>query len=36
MEGSLEDAESLGVKLAEKLLSDGAKEVLEEIYSGSE
>ncbi len=34
--GNLEEAESLGVKLAEKLLSDGAREVLEEIYSGSE
>ncbi|WP_457641985.1 hydroxymethylbilane synthase [Persephonella sp.] len=30
--GDLEEAEKLGVQLAEKLLSDGAKEVLEEIY----
>ncbi len=33
LEGSFEEAENLGVKLAEKLLSNGAKEVLEEIYS---
>ncbi|NPA54199.1 MAG: hydroxymethylbilane synthase, partial [Aquificae bacterium] len=33
--GNLEEAEELGKKLAEKLLKDGAKEVLEEIYRGS-
>ncbi|MBI3378129.1 MAG: hydroxymethylbilane synthase [Nitrospirae bacterium] len=32
IEGSPKDAESLGVKLAEDLLSKGAKEILDEVY----
>lgn len=33
IEGSPKDAESLGLKLAEDLLSRGAKEILDEVYS---
>ena len=32
IEGSIEDVESLGIKLAEDLLSKGAKEILDEVY----
>lgn len=32
-EGSVEDAEKLGLELAEKVLSEGGKEILEKIYS---
>ena len=32
IEGSPKDAESLGLKLAEDLLSKGAKEILDEVY----
>ncbi len=32
IEGSPKDAESLGIKLAEDLLSRGAKEILDEVY----
>ena len=32
IEGSPKDAESLGIKLAEDLLSKGAKEILDEVY----
>ena len=32
IEGSSKDAESLGLKLAEDLLSKGAKEILDEVY----
>jgi hydroxymethylbilane synthase len=32
IEGNIEDAENLGVKLAEDLLSRGAKEILDEVY----
>ncbi len=35
VEGPIEDAESLGVKLAEILLSKGAKEILDEVYQKS-
>ena len=35
IEGSLDKAEELGEKLANKLLEEGAKEVLEEVYRGS-
>jgi hydroxymethylbilane synthase len=34
-EGTVEEAESLGIKLAEILLSKGAKEILEEVYKRS-
>jgi hydroxymethylbilane synthase len=33
VEGPVEEAESLGIKLAEILLDQGAKEVLEEVYN---
>lgn len=33
IEGSPKDAESLGLKLADNLLSKGAKEILDEVYS---
>lgn len=33
IEGKIEDAESLGIKLAEVLLSKGAKEILNEVYN---
>ena len=36
MEGSLDDPEGLGEKLAQKLLDMGAREVLEEIYKGED
>jgi hydroxymethylbilane synthase len=32
IEGTPNDAESLGIKLAEDLLSRGAKEILDEVY----
>ncbi len=32
LEGPIEDAESLGIQLAEVLLSQGAKEILDEVY----
>jgi hydroxymethylbilane synthase len=32
IEGSPKDGESLGIKLAEDLLSKGAKEILDEVY----
>jgi hydroxymethylbilane synthase len=32
IEGKIEDAENLGIKLAEELLSKGAKEILDEVY----
>ena len=32
LEGPVEKAESLGIELAEVLLSQGAKEILDEIY----
>ena len=32
VEGNPKDAESLGLKLAEDLLSKGAKEILDEVY----
>ncbi|MBA4349468.1 MAG: hydroxymethylbilane synthase [Thermodesulfovibrio sp.] len=32
IEGEQEDAESLGIKLAEKILSMGAKQILDEVY----
>jgi len=32
VEGNAKDAESLGLKLAEDLLSKGAKEILDEVY----
>ncbi len=32
IEGNTKDAESLGLKLAEDLLSKGAKEILDEVY----
>lgn len=35
VEGSVEDAESLGIELAEVLLTKGAGEILEEIYKRS-
>ena len=35
VEGPVENAESLGVKLAEILLSKGAKEILDEVYQRS-
>ena len=35
VEGTVEEAESLGIKLAEVLLSKGAKEILEEVYKRS-
>ncbi len=33
IEGKIENAENLGIKLAEDLLSEGAKEILDEVYS---
>jgi len=36
VEGPIEEAESLGIKLAEVLLSQGAKEILDEVYQRSE
>jgi hydroxymethylbilane synthase len=33
IEGMPEDAEKLGVKIAEEILSQGAKEILEEVYN---
>lgn len=36
VEGPVEEAESLGIKLAEILLSKGAKEILEEVYKKSQ
>ncbi len=36
MEGPVEQAESLGIELAEVLLNRGAKEILEEVYNKSE
>ncbi len=36
LEGPVEEAESLGFKLAEVLLSKGAEEILEEVYRRSE
>lgn len=33
MEGKLDDAEKLGIQLAEELLSRGAREILDEVYS---
>jgi hydroxymethylbilane synthase len=35
VEGSVEDAESLGIELAEILLGKGAKEILDEVYQRS-
>jgi hydroxymethylbilane synthase len=35
VEGRPEEAESLGSALAEKLLADGAKEILDEVYGNS-
>ena len=35
LEGSIDQAESLGTELAEILLKKGAKEILEEVYQGS-
>jgi len=35
VEGSVEDAESLGIELAEVLLGKGAKEILDEVYQRS-
>jgi hydroxymethylbilane synthase len=35
VEGPLDKAESLGIQLAEVLLSKGAKEILEEVYKRS-
>jgi len=35
VEGPVEEAESLGIKLAEILLDQGAKEILEEVYKKS-
>ncbi len=35
VEGKPEDAESLGLSLAEKLLADGAKEILDEVYGNN-
>jgi hydroxymethylbilane synthase len=35
VEGPIEEAESLGIKLAEVLLSQGAKEILDEVYQRS-
>lgn len=34
VDGSIDDAEALGITLAEKLLSAGAKEILQEVYQG--
>ena len=34
LEGTLEEAESLGIQLAEVLLNKGAEEILEEVYKG--
>jgi len=34
VQGSLNDAEALGIELAEKLLSAGADEILREVYEG--
>ena len=36
VEGSVEDAESLGIELAEILLGKGAKEILDEVYQRSD
>jgi hydroxymethylbilane synthase len=35
LEGTIEEAESLGIELAEILLNKGAEEILEEIYQRS-
>ncbi len=35
VEGKSEDAESLGLALADKLLADGAKEILDEVYGNN-
>jgi hydroxymethylbilane synthase len=35
VEGSIENAESLGIELAEILLDKGAKEILDEVYQRS-
>jgi len=35
VKGRPEDAESLGITLAEKLLADGAKEILDEVYKSN-
>jgi hydroxymethylbilane synthase len=35
-EGTVEEAESLGIKLAEILLSKGVEEILEEVYKKSQ
>ena len=32
IEGKLEDAEKIGIELAEKLLSRGADRILKEVY----
>ena len=34
VQGSISDAEALGIELAEKLLSAGADEILREVYEG--
>ena len=33
IEGSIDEAESLGIQLAEDVLSRGAKEILDEVYA---
>lgn len=36
VEGTIEEAESLGIRLAEVLLSKGVEEILEEVYKKSQ